>query len=604
MIMATQTLSFPDYELVIDGTTLVRIIEHKDMANIVIPEGIVSFAEDVTCNLNAATVSLPDSLVDIGRDIFYYCQNLQEVTIPPYVEHIRGAFINCPSLKKVVVGKSLQDYPTNARPDLLDEVIVDPDNKFLTSIDGVVFNKELTELIYFPCHKHGSYKVPASVTVLGSSAFRRTSLSEILLPNCISSIGDLSFSSTRLLKKVDCYTPGLPYQPSNYDVVLPAGLKVLTLGLFADSRNLHTFFLPKSIEELRNKVFWMSELTDIVLENGSQLREIGGSVFGHSHLKRFTIPPLLHSFSFSGLPSSASIAIDPENQTFSSNDGVFFKDNGETLVYCPRTKTGSYTVPDGVTCINDYAFIDCALNNITLPNNPLHSSRWNWRFLKNLPLATTVSFDADNHNLSFVDGVLFEDNGKALVSCSYAKTGSYTVPDGVVRIENGAFDGCHLNGITLPGSLRHIGSYAFTDCTSLHELRLPDSLRSFGYFSFDKKLKIIGPVESHNKLFLNRLAELKNYHFTVECPALEKKEKLASLAKVFFTANINAALSKEGIKFAIVEDSLSDADVDFDGLKPYYIHAHYSSSEKDVQRLLAKIRSHTNRFVVILIRLG
>ena len=65
------------------------------------------------------------------------------------------------------------------------------------------------------------------------------------------------------------------------------------------------------------------------------------------------------------------------------------------------------------------------------------------------------------------------------------RNGHVTVPNGVERVEDGAFRSCTaLVSITLPDNLISLGDYAFYGCSSLVSITLPDTVTSFGHWSF------------------------------------------------------------------------------------------------------------------------
>ena len=90
------------------------------------------------------------NLKTIDSHVVEECENLTTVSIPANVESI-GRFYSCPSLKKIIVSGA---------------------NKKYTTVDGVLYNKEMTKLIWYPAAKSDEiYTVPDSTTVICDAAF-------------------------------------------------------------------------------------------------------------------------------------------------------------------------------------------------------------------------------------------------------------------------------------------------------------------------------------------------------------------------------------------------------------------------------------------------
>ena len=70
------------------------------------------------------------------------------------------------------------------------------------------------------------------------------------------------------------------------------------------------------------------------------------------------------------------------------------------------------------------------------------------------------------------EGVLFNRDQTTLIRCPAGKSGAYTIPDGVTRIENYAFGQCQrLTRVTIPDSVAYLGQNAFSGCDRLTEVR-------------------------------------------------------------------------------------------------------------------------------------
>ncbi len=140
-----------------------------------------------------------DSVIYIGDYAFGSCDNLKSVTIPKNVIRIDGA--------------PFYGYR-------LTEINVDTDNKCFASLDGVLFNKEMTKLIKYPVgNARKNYKIPDGVTEIGSSAFWDAyvrSLTSLTIPKSVTKIGDGIFEDYSC--PADVYYAGSEEDWANIDI--------------------------------------------------------------------------------------------------------------------------------------------------------------------------------------------------------------------------------------------------------------------------------------------------------------------------------------------------------------------------------------------------
>jgi len=121
----------------------------------------------------------------IGGYAFNACTSLPSITIPSTVTNIgasnQNAFDQCSALAAITVATA---------------------NPYYTSSNGVVFNKNLTTLVEFPCGLGGSYKIPGTVTTIGSEAFGNNYLlTNITIPSSVTNIQDIAFEYCALLTR-------------------------------------------------------------------------------------------------------------------------------------------------------------------------------------------------------------------------------------------------------------------------------------------------------------------------------------------------------------------------------------------------------------------
>lgn len=181
------------------------------------------------------SVSLPDTITAIGYGAFEGCASLADVTIPTAVVSIgHQAFKGCNSLSRITIPAYVTDIGEYVFwCDSLEEIAVDANNPMFTSLDGVLYGKDMTTLIQYPRGKRdGSFKIPNGVAAVGKGAFfacRKLTtvvfsdaithilkgqfeccdaLSEVTIGASVTNIGEGAFSNLSSLKKV--YFRGAP----------------------------------------------------------------------------------------------------------------------------------------------------------------------------------------------------------------------------------------------------------------------------------------------------------------------------------------------------------------------------------------------------------
>jgi hypothetical protein len=172
--------------------------------NAIIANGVSSIGEDMFNNCFSLTnVTIPGSVTSIGQAAFFNCTSLNSVTLPGSVTSIGvGAFQQCASLANIVIPASVTSIGVNVFNDCtsLTNISVNASNPAYSSFNGVLFDKHQYTLIAYPAGlTSGSYTIPNSVTNIGYSALEGcASLSSVIIPGSVSSIGDYAFSDDGL----------------------------------------------------------------------------------------------------------------------------------------------------------------------------------------------------------------------------------------------------------------------------------------------------------------------------------------------------------------------------------------------------------------------
>lgn len=185
-----------------------------------IPNTITEISVDAFHGCTKLTsINFPEGLAIIGSRAFQDCSLLPSMVLPSTLHTINSsAFNGCESLTTMTIPSSVTLIGTYAflNCSLLSAINVDSANLNYSSLDGVLFDKGMADLICYPKGKSTpNYVVPSSVTTIESNAFRTNSnLLTVYLPNSVTTIlGYAFYSCTNLTINCQAST-----QPAGWDV--------------------------------------------------------------------------------------------------------------------------------------------------------------------------------------------------------------------------------------------------------------------------------------------------------------------------------------------------------------------------------------------------
>lgn len=251
------------------------------------------------------------------------------------VTAISGAFSNCTKVTSITIPENLvtrQTTQTFLRCTSLERIVVSENNPAFCSVDGVLYNKDKTELIMAPNKGTGSsFTVPKGVTTISYYAFNyNTDLVSIDLTDV-----------TEIKSNGFCYCTNLK------TVKTGDKLRTIEQGSFHTCTSLEEITLPETLEAIGEAAFCNC-----------------------SSLKALTIPELcrIEKNPFTGCTLLESITVDPDNPYYCSDKGIIYSKDKTKLIIAPnKAVAGSFTVLSGVTVIGTDAFgSDKDLENIEL----------------------------------------------------------------------------------------------------------------------------------------------------------------------------------------------------------------------------------------------
>lgn len=453
-----------------------------------------------------------DIALTIEESAFYSCSGLTEVKLPANLKVLKeNAFGGTSKLKTVTVNcvgnlefepyafhttsktsyiETLYLGPSVGLIDVngvfggnnLKSVIVDERNMNYTSDNGVLYDRAVTIIVYYPKGRGGNYQIPSTIQHIGVGVFKNaTELESVFINKNIKSIGMEAFSGCSKIAEL---------------IFEEGGTAPLTIGnnAFYGCRALTSVTLPKRTASIGDEVFYnCSLLTEIKLNEG--LKEIGDKAFYYcSALKEITIPSTVEKIEmyeakennvsitrmrlFDYCSKLENIYVTEGNDKFASINGVLYgKTDGVVtdLYVCPKLYEGVVDLPKTINKIWSRAFYQV--------------------------VGAT--------ELKFSEGIV-----------------------GDLEIGSEVFYGCTtLTKISLPNGLKSIGKNMFQNCSSIEEIVIPNTVESIGENAFNgcKSLASIifeeggtAPLVLEDGRVDSNQYQSTYYGVFVGCPALKK----------------------------------------------------------------------------------
>ena len=191
------------------------------ITDLVIPEGVttLNWYSFNTCR-NLETVTLPDSLEFIDSWAFERCSKLKTINVPANVTRINGGAF--------------------AQNSSMTSITCDPANKNYVSVNGVLFTKDMKELVAYPGGIQGGYTVPATVNHIGDAAFYGA-----LGLDSVTILGNLDFIGFEAFAECSKLT----------DVAIRDGVNYVGYWAFRGCDGIKTLTVPQSVTNIGNQAF-------------------------------------------------------------------------------------------------------------------------------------------------------------------------------------------------------------------------------------------------------------------------------------------------------------------------------------------------------------
>jgi len=194
--------------------------QSKDFTEVIVPNTIRTIEDSAFRDCHwLRTFTIPNGVTTIRDGAFTGCA-LTEIFLPASVTHFGNAIYACPTLKTIGVA---------------------PANRIFTSIDGLLYDKDITAILRCPEGRSAPVGLNSKIHHVGRMAFHHClNLSSIDLPKGVAFIGQMAFYRCTKLQQI----------------VIPPGVKKLEAQTFVDCPRLERIILNEGLEEIDGGNFW------------------------------------------------------------------------------------------------------------------------------------------------------------------------------------------------------------------------------------------------------------------------------------------------------------------------------------------------------------
>ena len=510
----------------------------SSLTGVAIPKGVTAIQNSAFYGCTALTsIVIPESVTSIRNYAFGFCKSLTGIAIPESVTAIENsAFCGCTALTSVTLPSTLRNIGDDAFPaSVIIRSAADAYARTWAQENGRQWEHDVHTIAALPAVEatytepgktEGSYcpecgKVLAEqedVPALGEKDFTFTTddtgatitgytgeSTEVKIPSVLGgkpvvAIGDNAFNGNETITSV----------------TMPDSVTTIGQRAFYDCKALKQLTLPENLTDIGAYAFsGCTALQNVTLPG--KLATIAERAFDYTALTAIHIPASVTMIGQRALSQNydlLKITVDETNNVYCAEDNVLYNKEKTMLIRAGSGLSGDWSIPFGVKTVEAMAFWNCwTLETLRIPATVQSIGQIDMLGGCCEKLSAIV-VDAANPVYASLDGALCSKDGTVLYYLP-ENIGTYTVPDSVTRIANGAiqFTTSRQEGLnlTLPESLSMIEDGNFSFIHGVFTFLNPNLKIGSDWFMDCNAEKVV--IRGYAGSTAQALAEEKNFAF-------------------------------------------------------------------------------------------
>ena len=382
--------------------------ECTSLETIEIPSGVTAITSETFNGCSSLKdLGIGDGVTTIGQSAYMNCTSLVDITIPGTVKSLTGyAFKGCSNLNIVRFGEGMTSF-TSSLPlfeecDRLTDIYIpeslesfEPvsfekaisvqrvhtgNSQHFTFIDGVLYDKDVTKVVYITAGYPGKLVLPNTVTEIGKRCAGYTrALTEIVFPEGLETVGNSAFYYAYGLKRVTLPSTLKTIEDSAFratgleEIVIPDSVTSIGAYAFTLCENMRNAIIGNGVKSIPNNAFFNCRKLSYV-KFPDEVESIGAQAFSGTMMPEIELPDGCKSVGATALANNTNLnqVILPATIT-SIPSTAFNGDTGLKNIYFKGTAEEWAALncrPAYGTVITDYQGVDPELDPAKIAEQP------------------------------------------------------------------------------------------------------------------------------------------------------------------------------------------------------------------------------------------